>query len=190
MRDAFEKYKKIGIEEGGDESLDAIQGDGLMSLLNDLSVDPTSITALVFCWKMNMKLAFTLKRDEWSSCLSDHSITSMSLLKQKAQNAWPAELKNQESFKLFYNFVFDYSKEFGSRSLPVEVASPTWKVVLQGKYKHLDHWCEFIETEFNKAVPKDLWAQFLEFSKLYTDLTTYEDDGMLLLLLFLYNMCC
>jgi len=178
MKTTFEKYKEIGLREesGGDESLDAIQGDGLLELLNDLAIDPTSISAFVFCWKMNMKVAFTLTRDEWNSGLNDYHCTTFSQLKQKMPQ-WTAELKNETSFRQFYTFVFDYSKEEGSRSLPVDVAVPTWKVVLLGRYKYLDQWCEFIEKEFNKAIPKDLWTQFLEFTKLYTDLSRYEDDG-------------
>ena len=178
MTTAFDKYKKVGIDEGGDESLDAIQGDGLMQLLTDLDIDPTSVNALVFCWKMNMKVAFTLSRSEWTDCLSDHSIKSMQQLKQKASKDWPSELSNATSFKQFYLFVFEYSKEVGSRSLPVDVAVPTWQVILQGKYVHLDKWCQFVETEFNKAIPRDLWALFLDFTRTYpADVKSYEDDG-------------
>jgi DCN1-like protein 1/2 len=180
MDDVFAKYKEIGLKETGDPSIDAIQGDGLVELFNDLAVDPTSISAFVVCYKFNMKAAFVLTRDEWLGTLSDYSVTSFNSLKQKVPQ-WKNELKNSDDYRSFYIFVFEYSKEHGSRTLPHEVAVPTWKVILGDKsiltYKYLDKWCEYVEKDYNKAIMKDTWVQFLEFIKSGIELTKYEDDG-------------
>lgn len=91
-------------------------------------------------------------------------------------NTFRNELKDPNSFKKFYSFVFDYSKQPDQKSLGVQIAIPTWKLVLKD-YPLLEKWCTFIEQVYQKSISKDLWLQFLEFVRnIGTDFTKHSEQ--------------
>jgi len=59
----------------------------------------------------------------------------------------------------------------------VEIAVPTWKLVLPEKCKFLNDWCEFIETEFKKAISKDTWDILVDFINQVPDFDKYDDSS-------------
>lgn len=88
----------------------------------------------------------------------------------KAVSAWVNSQRdtlfaanNAKEFKKFYMFCFNYNKEPNSRVLDKDIAIPTWQLLLKHKYKALDKWNEYIATQFNKAITKDIWQQFEQF---------------------------
>lgn len=175
MESAFENYKQIGIKEGGDEKKDSIQGEGVMSFFQDVGVDPESIDALIIVWKLGCQEQYTISSDEWK-VFSDLKCDNLAQVKNKVP-LWRKELDTPETFKKFYLYVFDYAKEKNARSIPVEYAVPYFKLVLAGRYKYLNEWCEYLEKVNKKAVTKDTWQQFLDFTKnIKVDLSDYDAD--------------
>jgi DCN1-like protein 1/2 len=175
MDTAFEKYKQIGIQEGGDEKKDAIQGDGLMAFFQDVGVDPEQVDALVFVWKLDCEEQYTISREEWKE-LANLKCENLQQVKNKFPQ-WKNELNDADNFKSFYLFVFDYAREKSARSIPVEMAVPYFKLVLASKYKHLNEWCDYLEKVNKKAVTKDTWQQFLDFIRnVKVDLSDYDAD--------------
>lgn len=103
---------------------------------------------------------------------------------------WKQEIfNNTKEFKKFYSFCFKYNitesyqkryhgnSIFWQYSLPLEIALPTWKLVLKEKCKYIDEWCSFMESDFKKAVTLDTWNVFLEFINQVTDFAQYDSDS-------------
>lgn len=59
----------------------------------------------------------------------------------------------------------------------VEIAVPTWKLILRDQgFAHLEQWCTYIEEVYKKSISRDLWMQFLEFIRnIGTDYSRYSD---------------
>ncbi len=71
------------------------------------------------------------------------------------------EIKDDTQFTAFYQFCFNYMKQTKEqRSLGLDAAVPTWKLIMQGRYKYVNEWCEFIENVFKKAITLDTWSMF------------------------------
>jgi DCN1-like protein 1/2 len=172
---SFDKYKQIGISEGGDAKKDAIQGDGLMQFFQDIGIDPEQVDALIIVWKLGCEEAYTITREEWKE-LADLQCQNLQQVKSKVSQ-WKKELDDPENFKNFYYYVFDYAKEKNARSIPVDISVPYFKLVLNGRYKYLNEWCEYVEKVNKKAVTKDTWHQFLDFTRnVKSDLSDYDVD--------------
>ena len=100
---------------------------------------------------------------------------SIEKLKTKCKN-FKDELEDPNSFKQFYQFLFRYVKEEGSRNLSVEEATMLWELSLSNRFKKLNEWLEFIKKE-NKPITKDLWNQFLFFVRtVKDDFSDYDPD--------------
>ncbi len=120
------------------------------------------------CWKFKVKTQYQISKDEFVSAFSDYKIDSLNTLKAKIPQ-WKLELKDPSTFKQFYVYVFDYSKAKEARSIPCDIAVMTWRIVLQGRYTHLDSWLDFVENRYKKAITKDTWNQFLDFTRSVND---------------------
>eukprot|EP01027_Heterolobosea_sp_BB2_P010536 GEZU01015453.1.p1 GENE.GEZU01015453.1~~GEZU01015453.1.p1 ORF type:complete len:289 (-),score=93.66 GEZU01015453.1:206-994(-) len=173
----FEKYKKIGIEEGGDEDVDAIQGEGLIQFANDLEVDPEDIVMMVILWKLNSEVQYQVSRSEFVDGFANMGLDTLEKIKARIPQ-FRNDIKDPAQFKQFYNFVFDYNKAEGQKSMAPDIAVASWRLLLQGRYKHLDLWCDFIEKEYKKAISRDTWTQFLDFiNTVNPDFSNYDEDG-------------
>jgi DCN1-like protein 1/2 len=61
--------------------------------------------------------------------------------------------------------------------MSVDIAVPTWKMLLAGRYKYIDDWCNFIENDYKKAIQKDTWNLFYDFIQAVGDnLSLYSED--------------
>lgn len=175
----FEKYKGIGIENGADEALDAIQGMGLMAFAQDMQVSPQDIIMLVLLWKFGCKneQQYQIFRDQFVAGWKKLGCENLSQICNKLPSI-RAELSNENNYKQFYSFVFDYLKQPGQRSLAVEIAVPSLKMLMTDKYPNTEQFCIFLATEYKKSLSKDTWLQFYDFTKsIKPDFSNYEDDG-------------
>eukprot|EP00695_Tsukubamonas_globosa_P003928 TRINITY_DN920_c0_g1_i1.p1 TRINITY_DN920_c0_g1~~TRINITY_DN920_c0_g1_i1.p1 ORF type:complete len:280 (+),score=105.98 TRINITY_DN920_c0_g1_i1:60-842(+) len=173
----FDKYKKISIEGGGDEDSDVVQVPGIVQLAADLGVDVEDIIVLIVAWKMECKTPYSIARSEWNAGMADMSVDTIEGLKARLPSL-RSEISAADKFKSFYNFCFDFCKAPGARSLPPDAAIDTFAKLLKGRYKHLDLWLEFLKTVYNKAVGKDTWQQFLEFTRTIDEsFSNYDTDG-------------
>eukprot|EP01027_Heterolobosea_sp_BB2_P013395 GEZU01019326.1.p1 GENE.GEZU01019326.1~~GEZU01019326.1.p1 ORF type:complete len:387 (-),score=153.93 GEZU01019326.1:222-1382(-) len=143
LETVFNKHKEIGIEEGGDEDEDAIQGSGLLSFADDLGVQPDDLVMMIILWKLNSKVQYTLYRNEFVGGFTKMGINNMGQIRAKL-DSFRREIQHKNSFKQFYNFMYNYIKEPSSKSLPAQSASEAWKLLLEGRFKYIDDWCQFV----------------------------------------------
>lgn len=46
------------------------------------------------------------------------------------------------------------------------------------RYKYMEDWLTFLETEYKKAISRDTWQQFYEFTQtIKTDFSNYDEDS-------------
>ena len=50
-------------------------------------------------------------------------------------------------FKDFYQFTFNYAKNPGQKGLDLEMALAYWNIVLRGRFRFLDIWSEFLKVK-------------------------------------------
>ena len=80
-----------------------------------------------------------------------------------------ADLIDPIRFKAFYSFAFDISRMDGQKVLDLQTALTLWRLIITDKFKHLDLWCEFLETEYKKSITKDTWMLTLDFGLVADD---------------------
>lgn len=68
-------------------------------------------------------------------------------------------------------YAFEYNKPPEQRSLPIETARQLFPLILEGRFKHLDLWIEFLQDR-KLAISKDTYSLLLDF-------TMTIDDNML-----------
>jgi len=152
---------------GDDDRANAKQvgGDGIMQFASDVGVDPMDVHLLVMFYKLNCSQQYEITEDEWVKGFAKLGMETFAKMKQKIPKL-KEEIKDTNEFNAFYLFCFNYMKQSkDQRSLPVETAVPTWKLIMQGKYNYLNEWCDFIENVFKKAITLDTWKSFLEFTR-------------------------
>ncbi|KAJ0987427.1 hypothetical protein J5N97_005783 [Dioscorea zingiberensis] len=81
-------------------------------------------------------------------------------------------------FNCFYDFVFFICRENGQKSITVSRAITAWRLVLTGRFRLLNQWCEFIEKHQRHNISEDAWRQLLAFSRCVNeDLEGYDPKG-------------
>jgi len=163
----FEKYK--------DESCDSILVNGVEQFCIDLNVDPTDVLMLIVSFHLNAGTMCEYTRDEFVGGFERLGCDSIESIKNKF--GWMRDdISSASRFREFYSYVYDFGREPGQKSLSVEMAVPLWKLVLEGRYAHIDKFLEFMGTQ-SQAVSKDTWDLFLEFTTTVdSDLSNYSED--------------
>lgn len=81
-------------------------------------------------------------------------------------------------FSLLYGFVFFICRENGQRNITVSKAITGWKLVLAGRFRLLNQWCEFVEKYQRHNICEDTWNQVLAFSHcVHENLQGYDPEG-------------
>lgn len=81
-------------------------------------------------------------------------------------------------FSNFYDFVFFMCRENGQKNITVGRAIAAWKVVLAGRFRLLNQWCDFVEKNQRYNISEDTWRQVLAFSRcVHEDLEGYDPEG-------------
>ena len=81
-------------------------------------------------------------------------------------------------FTRFYDFVFFMCRENGQKSITVAKAITAWKLVLVGRFRLLNRWCDFIEKNQRHNISEDTWQQVLAFSRcVHENLEGYDSEG-------------
>jgi len=74
---------------------------------------------------------------------------------------------DREYFKRVYLYAYGLFLQ-SSKSLPLETAISCWQCIFRDSdyfsKDYLDHWVEFLNTEYKKSISRDTWSQLLEFS--------------------------
>jgi DCN1-like protein 1/2 len=65
-----------------------------------------------------------------------------------------------EQFIRFYRFIFHICKEHKRKHVQVEVAVVAWQLLLVGRFRLLERFCEFVQYGSQlHVVTEDLWRQ-------------------------------
>ncbi|KZV25023.1 hypothetical protein F511_01993 [Dorcoceras hygrometricum] len=81
-------------------------------------------------------------------------------------------------FSCFYDFVFFICRENGQKNITVSRAVMAWRLVLCGRFRLLDQWCNFIEENQRHNISEDTWRQVLAFSRcVHENLEGYDPEG-------------
>ncbi|CAI0450532.1 unnamed protein product [Linum tenue] len=170
LEELYNKYK--------DPYLDMIMADGIARLCNDLQVDPQDIVMLVASWHMKAATMCEFSKQEFVGGLQSIGIDSL----DKFQERIPfmrSELKDEQKFREIYTFSFGWAKEKGQKSLALDTAIGMWQLLFAEKHWPLvDHWCQFLQAQHNKAISRDTWSQLLEFTRTVDfGLANYDAEG-------------
>ncbi|KAJ8434473.1 hypothetical protein Cgig2_006279 [Carnegiea gigantea] len=80
-------------------------------------------------------------------------------------------------FSNFYDFVFFMCRENGQKNITVSRAIAAWKLVLAGRFRLLNQWCDFVEKNQRYNISEDTWRQVLAFSRcVHEDLEGYDPE--------------
>ncbi|OMP05938.1 hypothetical protein COLO4_08441 [Corchorus olitorius] len=81
-------------------------------------------------------------------------------------------------FSRFYDFVFFVCRENGQKNITVSRAVAAWRLVLAGRFRLLNQWCEFVEKNQRHNISEDTWQQVLAFSRcVHENLEGYDPEG-------------
>ncbi|KAL6657545.1 hypothetical protein ACP70R_005325 [Stipagrostis hirtigluma subsp. patula] len=88
------------------------------------------------------------------------------------------DLENVSRFNYFYDFVFFICRENGQKNISIQRAVAAWRVVLNGRFRLLDRWCNFVEKYQRHNISEDTWQQLLAFCRCVNeDLEGYDPRG-------------
>jgi DCN1-like protein 1/2 len=119
------------------------------------------------------------RKEEFISGMSQLSCDTIDKLKSKL-NILRRELSDSSKFKSIYCFVFLFSREPGTRNLPMEVAVQQWRLLLGERFPVVENWIAFLERRDKKYdISKDTWDMLLDFLEGYAreGLNFYDPDG-------------
>ncbi|XP_078441169.1 defective in cullin neddylation protein (DUF298) [Wolffia australiana] len=81
-------------------------------------------------------------------------------------------------FTWFYDFVFFLCRENGQKNISVRKAVTAWRLILPGRFRLLNQWCDFVEKHQRHNISFDTWQQLLGFSRCVNeDLDGYDSEG-------------
>ncbi|XVF60546.1 hypothetical protein PTKIN_Ptkin08bG0056400 [Pterospermum kingtungense] len=81
-------------------------------------------------------------------------------------------------FSRFYDFVFFICRENGQKNITVSRAVAAWRLVLAGRFRLLNQWCDFVEENQRHNISEDTWQQVLAFSRcVHENLEGYDPEG-------------
>jgi len=156
-----------------------IHGPGITQLQQALDiVDEEDSLMLILFWKLNCKPAWEISRSEFMNGFTVHGCSTIEQIKAKTKE-WKNEIaSNDQQFKKFYNFSFDYLKE-DKTILMIDEATLLWNIVLKGrKWALYQDWLNFLSTEKKKTISRDVWQQLWHFMSSYSvSLKDYDSSS-------------
>jgi len=165
----FESYR--------DRGSDVIGGEGGMDrFFTDLGVDQEDVLTLIIAWQFKASTLGEFTRNEWREGLTYWKCDDTPKLKEKLP-AFRALITEQQNFKEFYNFVFQYGKDTKTKGLDLNMAIELWKLILKDRFHYLDLWIEFLQKNRKHSISKDEWALLLDFANsIAADMSNYNAE--------------
>lgn len=86
-------------------------------------------------------------------------------------------LDDEENFRSFYMYSFDYNKPPEQRSIPIETAKNLFPLIMEGRFKHLDLWTDFLQSRTH-AISKDTFSLLLDFAlTINDDMSNFDEEN-------------
>ncbi|GAA6005284.1 DCN1 family protein [Rhodotorula paludigena] len=169
-----------------DESnVDEIGMDGTMRYCADLAVDPEDVIMLALAWFTKAPTMGRFARSGWFEAWQTVRCDSLEQQRQYMETL-RTRLTDPEGFKRIYVFAFDYAKAEGQKSLQFEIAQELWNLLIpldpaaSFPATHLASWIAFLTDRGGRAVSRDTWNLFLDFTRTTAaDFSNYDEEGAL-----------
>lgn len=174
----FDRYRAVGIQEGADDATPHMEGGALRAFSADLDPnDEDGLCLYVVAHLVQAHLPLTFTREEFVRGLAAVGVASLEDARWRLPRA-KANLARPDAFRDFYRFCFDWLRASpGTKVLDCETACDLWGVLFRGRFSLLDHWTAFVRDRYKRAISRDIWTQFLDFTSLRPDLSDYDADG-------------
>lgn len=162
---------------------DEIGMDGAMQYCRDLGVDPEDVVFLALACFTKAPTMGRFTRRSWIDAWQAVGCDSLERQKQYV-GTLRAQLKDPTTFKRIYNFAFDYAKAQGQKSLQFDIARELWSLLVPldpgsgFPPEHLALWLRFLEDKGSRAVSRDTWSLFLDFSRsIDASFSNYDEEA-------------
>jgi len=165
----FNKYK--------DATTGNIEYTGITQLTKDIGVDSEDIVMMIIARHFKAKTPGEFTHTEFVEGLISLRCDTTEKLRDKLPSL-RAELNEEDSFKDFYMFMYDYGRPPQQKSLSLDVAIELWQLVLTSRFRFINHWVEYLKANYKLAISRDTWALLLEFSRTINDgMNNYDSEG-------------
>ncbi|CUM65157.1 uncharacterized protein PRCAT00002784001 [Priceomyces carsonii] len=177
----FDRYK-----DPQDESVISI--DGTMAYLDDLGIDPDDILSLTLAYFLESTSMGIFSREKFVNNWNDVNVSTIKGMKDFIEQYNENQiLSNEDNFRYFYDFAFDYVKENKHQKvIGYDLAVDYWKLLLsksrawkpsEETNRRLDQWYDFIINTYKRNISKDSWEMFYLFVKdiISTDPVHFKD---------------
>lgn len=194
----FDRY--AGASRLTDHDEDMVTTDGALSMFGDLGIAPDSVTVLPLSYCLQSPSLGLFHREPyvtgWAMLIGNVKASSDEVLDQqreaipRLQDAFARDepLFGKGLYTSVYEYAFLFTRAEGQKSLPLEVATMLWDMLLPyasswttgGTFseKQYAHWKRFLnEASGVKVITRDTWTQFLEFTHEKDAITTHDFEA-------------
>jgi len=170
LQTLFEKYADP-IPEGASEKAPprVIGIDGILTLCEDLEVEPEDAVMLVFSWQLKATEQGVYPEEIFIQGLTELRIDSLEKLKNMIPT-WREMLNDEATFKDIYAYSFRFCTGPTGKVLDLELSAEMISMLLSNRFKNIDMFCEFLlkQTSY-KVMNADQWINFYEFCSAFPD---------------------
>jgi len=175
----FRIYHDAGIDEEGDPG-ELIKGRGVLQLSTDIGAEgPLDPHIPIFAWKLSSRVQWEFHKDEFMTTLAlEGACNSDDMI--KTFKKWYSDIKDEEEiFRSWYSFVYDYLKAKQATVLAVEEAVSAWKILgINNRWNIFPKWEDYILNSGKvKGVNADTWMMLLSLiDKVGSDPNKFDDS--------------
>ncbi|KAJ3446928.1 rp42 related [Anaeramoeba flamelloides] len=165
-------------DELKDEKSQVIDPEGVQAFFDKIGVDVMDEMALIISWKLNAKEMGVYTKEEFVENWWKYKCDTIEKMKDKLSE-FEKEVKNNEKFKEYYSFVFEFGKEDPEhRAITVQLAIQLWSIILPKRFALLDKWIKFLSQDHVKksSITRDTWKLLIDFAfTIKPDLSNYDE---------------